>query len=491
LTEPLILSLDVGTSSVRTLLFDAAGREQDGFGTHLPYQVRTSPDGGVEVDAEELAGLAIQSISEIHGQLERAGRKPAAVASDTFWHNVLGVDADGRPVTSVIHLFDTRSAEAAKKLARKVDARAQHSRTGCVLHPSYLPAKLLWLSEAQPQAFRAARRWMSFGEYLFLKWFGEPVASVSMMSGSGLWNQNQNDYDAEILGVLPVTREQLAPVAGMDQPCSALRPEYRGLWPRLDRIPWYPALGDGACDNLGSGCIAPDRFSLMVGTSGAMRAVVEAPSIEIPAGLWCYRVDRRRFVLGGALSDGGAVYAWMRRTLVLGPEEEVEAQLAGMAPGAHGLTMLPLFAGERSTKWRADARAAIAGMSLDTSAMDILRASLEAVALRFRDIYEIMEQSLGSPAEVIASGGALLHSHAWTQMMADALGRPVIACIEKEASGRGAALIALERLGAVRNLGELAARMGATYQPEAAHLGVYRQELARQRRLYTKLFEEN
>jgi gluconokinase len=113
------------------------------------------------------------------------------------------------------------------------------------------------------------------------------------------------------------------------------------------------------------------------------------------------------------------------------------------------------------------------------------------VALRFRNIYEIMEQSLGSPAEVIASGGALLHSHAWTQMMADALGRPVIACVEKEATGRGAALIALERLGAVRNLGEMPARMGATYQPEAAHLGVYQQELARQRRLYTKLFEEN
>jgi gluconokinase len=491
LTEPLILSLDVGTSSVRTLLFDATGREQDGLGTQIPYRERTTPDGGVEIDADELADLVVEAISEAHRRMGRAGVKPSAVASDTFWHNVLGVGADGKPVTSVIHPFDTRSAAAARKLAEQIDGRAQHARTGCVLHPSYLPAKLLWLSEARPDAFRAARRWMSFGEYLFLKLFGEPVASVSMISGSGLWNQNQNDYDAEVLAVLPIARDQLATPQAMDGPLSALRPEYRALWPLLDGIPWYPALGDGACDNVGSGCITPDRFALMVGTSGAMRAVLEAPAIEIPEGLWCYRVDRRRFVLGGALSNGGDVYAWMKRTLMLASAEEVEADIARMTPGAHGLTVVPLFAGERSTKWRADARAAIAGMSFDTSPLDILRASLEAVALRFRNVYEIMEQSLGPPADVVASGGALLHSPAWTQMMADALGRPVNVCVEKEASGRGAALVALERLGAIRNLGDLPARMGAAYPADPAHLPVYRDELARQRRLYTKLFEEN
>src|ERR1700683_4006119 len=119
-----------------------------------------------------------------------------------------------------------------------------------------------------------------------------------MMSGSGLWNQNQNDYDAGVLAVLPITRDQLAAPQAMDGPLNTLRPEYRALWPRLDGIPWYPALGDGACDNVGSGCITPDRFALMVGTSGAMRAVLEAPSIEIPEGLWCFRGDRRGLVVG-------------------------------------------------------------------------------------------------------------------------------------------------------------------------------------------------
>src|SRR5207302_9384933 len=193
-----------------------------------------------------------------------------------------------------------------------------------------------------------------------------PLTSVSMISGSGLWNQNQSDYDAGILSVLPIERSQLADVEQMDRPLNELRPDYQSQWPQFAGIPWFPSLGDGACDNVGSGCITPSRFALMVGTSGAMRAVCESGSIRIPPGLFCYRVDRQRFVLGGALSNGGEVYAWMKQRLTLPPDDQMESQLAAMEPVAHGLTVLPLFAGERSTKWRADARGAITGLSIHT-----------------------------------------------------------------------------------------------------------------------------
>ena len=211
-----VVTLDVGTSSVRTALFDERGREV-GFGAHIPYEVHTTADGGVEVDADELAGLAVQALSEVHAQMRAAGLRPSAVGFSAFWHNVLGVSADGRPTTPVLHPFDTRSSGAARKLAQRIDPRRLHARTGCVPHPSYVPAKLLWLSESLPDAFRATRRWMSFGEYFFLKLFGRAVASTSMVSGSGLWNQRQNDYDAEILAALPVGPGQLCPVEEMDR----------------------------------------------------------------------------------------------------------------------------------------------------------------------------------------------------------------------------------------------------------------------------------
>jgi gluconokinase len=491
LTDLSILTLDVGSSSVRTLLYDSNGRQVQGLGSQIGYEMATTEHGGVEMDADQLSALAIRSLTDIHTQLVEQALACSAIAFCTFWHNLLGVDASGRPVTPILHPFDNRGADAASQLARRIDGAAQHARTGCVLHPSYWPAKLLWLSESNPEAFHAAARWMSFGEYFFLKLFGKPVGSTSMVSGSGLWNQNENHYDAEMLSVLPIDRAQLCPVAQMDQPMIGLHAEYARLWPKFSGVPWFPALGDGACDNIGSGCITPDRFSLMVGTSGAMRAVCESEFMSIPQGLWCYRVDRRRFALGGALSEGGDVYAWMKHTLALPRDDQIEARIAAMTPGAHGLTVLPLFAGERSTKWRADARAAITGLSIHSSPIEILRASLESVALRFRNVYDIMLGQIGEPTELIGSGHALLRSPALTRMMADALGRPVLICLEPEATSRGAALLAMERIGAIGHVRDRPPEMGPLFQPEESHRAIYEEQCRRQRRLYTKLFEEN
>lgn len=485
---PYVVALDVGTSSVRTLLFDRRAREVEGCGVQLSYDVTTTPDGGVEVDAALLLELVVESLSSLHHEMHERGIRPAAVACCTFWHNVLGVGNDGRPTTPVLHPFDTRAAQAASELAKRIDGNAQHARTGCVLHASYLPAKLLWVSEERREAFQATRRWMSFGEYLFLFLLGEAAGSVSMVSGSGLWDQNKNVYDHELLRALPVDPGQFCPPEIMDEPVSGLRVEYKSRWPLLDGVPWYPALGDGACNNLGSDCDSPERFALMVGTSGAMRAVYENDSVEIPAGLWCYRLDRRRFVLGGALSNGGEVYAWMKRTLVLPPEEEIEGQLAALEPGSHGLTVLPLLAGERSPHWRADARAVIAGLCASTRPIEILRASLEAVALRFRIIYDLMCASLHAPKEVVASGGALLHSAVWTQMMADALGRSILASLETQPSSRGAALVALERLRAIGSAGELRGRTGQVFDPVPSHCKIYEEQLRRQEWLYDKFY---
>jgi gluconokinase len=417
--------------------------------------------------------------------------RPAAVAVDTFWHSILGVDEAGKPVTPVLHPFDSRSSAAAVRLAKKIDNLAQHARTGCMLHPSYPPAKLLWLEETQPEALVAAKRWMSIGEYLFLEFFGSARASTSMVSASGLWNQNADTWDEEMLSALPIHREQLADLETLDQPCNSLRSPFREQFPELDGIPWYPALGDGACDNLGSGCTTREQWALMVGTSGAMRVTIDRSSvpgnaIEVPPGLFCYKLDRKRYITGGALSNGGEVYAWMKRNLRLPEDSEIEKQLAAMAPGLHGLTVLPLFAGERSPEWRTDVRGAITGLASATTAMEILHAAMESVALRFRNIYEIMEKGFGVPREVIGSGGALLHSAVWTQMMADALGHPVRMCLEHEATSRGAALLALERMGAISTMP--GALFGATIEPDPRKKEIYLAALASQRRLYQRLF---
>jgi gluconokinase len=475
---------------VRTLLFDGEARAVEGFGKQIAYDVTTTADGGVEVDPRALCRLAMECLAEIHAQLAKAGLRPAAVAAAGFWHSFLGIDRRGGAVTPIYHLLDTRSAPQARRLKELLDQRQTHARVGCVFHPSYWPSRLVWLAESRPDEFRAAARWVSFGDYLFRLLFGEPAESTSMVSGSGLWDQNRNAYEETLLAHLPIEARQLADPAAMDREQRGLRGDFALDWPLFQEIPWFPAIGDGAANNVGSGCITRDRFALMVGTTGAMRAVIEAPQTEIPWGAWCYRIDRRRFVMGGALSDGGKVFEWMLEHLAGLPEgAELERRLAAMTPGAHGLTVLPLFAGERSPNWNADARAAITGISLHTSPVDILRASLEAVAIRFRMIYDILRDRVGEPREVVATGGALLRSPAWTQMMADALERPIVACLENETSSRGAAMLALERLG-VRKLAEFSTSLGETFSPGSGQAAAYADMLEKQKRLYGFLYPQ-
>ena len=236
------------------------------------------------------------------------------------------------------------------------------------------------------------------------------------------------------------------------------------MWPAFADVPWFPAIGDGAANHIGSGCLTPDQFSLMVGTTGAMRAAGPVARQHSAPACGAIVWIRSALLMGGALSNGGDVYAWLKRTLAM--PKDVEARLEAAEPGGHGLTVLPFLAGERSPYWRADLRGAITGLSLATEPFDILhaRARIGGAALS-RNLQRPRPRPLAAPAEVIASGGALLHSPAWTQMMADALGRPVVASTEQEASCRGAALYALERIGAIPNLDALPASTGATFSP--------------------------
>jgi gluconokinase len=485
--EALVLSLDVGTSSVRASIVDSRGHIDPALSTQIPYNVQTTADGGVEMDVAELEAYVYRAVDDVLERIGPAGTAIAAVAISTIWHSVLGVDRTGRAVTPLFTWADTRSARAADELQALLDERLVHARTGCMLHTSYFPAKLRWLHQTRPTFWRDVWRWISFGEYLHLQCFGDSACSVSMASGTGLLNQHTTQWDQELLQVLALSSDHLSPLVARGYAMRGLRESYASRWPILSHIPWYPAVGDGAASNVGAGCISGERIAAMVGTSAAMRVVWTADDVVIPAGLWCYRIDERRFVLGGALSNGGNLMSWMTETLRLRTMAETESAIALAAPDGHHLTILPFLAGERSPGWKADARAAIVGLSLHHTPADILQASMEAVAYRLGLIYGLLRPVAPDAAEIIASGGALLNSPIWVQMVSDVLGQPVTVSEESEASSRGAALLAFEALGVIPDLSAAPARTGHTYLPRPHNHDVYMAAGQRQRALYDAL----
>ncbi|HEV2057157.1 MAG TPA: FGGY family carbohydrate kinase [Methylomirabilota bacterium] len=172
-----ILALDVGTSSIRAIGYDALGRPLPGADARVSCEPTATPDGGSHLDPEELVAATASAIDRC---VASPAGPPAAVGASVFCHSLLALNAEGRPLTGVMTWTDTRSAGAAKALRARLDGPAVHARTGAPLHSTFFPAKLTWLREAKPDVFARAATWCGFAEYLLLRLTGRLRASGAL-----------------------------------------------------------------------------------------------------------------------------------------------------------------------------------------------------------------------------------------------------------------------------------------------------------------------
>jgi len=486
-----VLAFDIGTSSSRAVLYDAQSGEAIPGAIHsVHHEQASTPDGGATLDADALVSEAVACAHALLGK----GRPPiAAVAVSTFWHSFVGVDANGKARTPVLLWSDRRSRPQVERLRENLDGNTYTQRTGCPLHTSYLPGRLRWLAETDRATFDACARFVSPGEYLFAQVFGleRVTCSVSMASATGLLDQAKGAWDVETLAQIPgLSPERFSRISD-ESVQGNVRAPFKDDLAALADVPWFPAYGDGACSNLGCGATLPGRLALMIGTSGALRVVVPPHAGNtpppVPPGLWRYQADARRFLLGGALSNGGIVWDWLTDTLKL-PQlspTEMDRALAVLPPDGHGLTILPFLNGERAPSWRDDARAVIVGLTTAARPLDLARAHLEAVAFRFAAVRERL-RSVAPFGDLIGSGGGLHASPAWTQILSDALGEPILVSREEQASSRGAALLVRERLG-LGAVEDAPLAVERRFEPDAARTEIYRKARARQEALEARL----
>ena len=225
----MIVVLDVGSSSLRSSLW-----ERDG--SSLGEKARIEQAGTGELEADPLLGR----VARVLDRAAADGREVTAVATSTFWHCLLGLDDRGRPITPVYSWADARSAPHAAELRERLDEQAIHARTGCRLHSSYWPAKLAWLRDTQPETFERVAVWVSPGEYVHRRLLGDAAASVSMASGTGLFDQHACEWDRELAADLGV--EDKLPAID-DSPREGLTGDWAERWPALRGRPVVPGLG--------------------------------------------------------------------------------------------------------------------------------------------------------------------------------------------------------------------------------------------------------
>jgi gluconokinase len=479
-----ILAIDVGSSSVRLIVYRCA---EGALSAHImlsaPYAFRSDATGASEIEAAFLQAL-------IEGLLDALCARSDlplidAVCMATFVANLLGVDAEGRALTPVYTYADTRCAAQVAQLRAALGAdglRESHQRVGCMLHTAYHAPKLLWLSQ---QGVRPAQ-WTDFATYLYRAWFGraDMPCSYSVASWSGILDGVKLTWDAEWLTRLGLQAEQLPPLADYCAAQRGLAAAYATRWQALRDVPFFLAVGDGAAANIGSGAAAHGEVALTIGTTAALRVISTEESPSLPHGIWRYRADARHHLIGGATSEGGNVFQWVRQNFQLPDSESLEQLLSARAADAHALTFLPMLAGERAPHWNPSALGTLHGVRLSTTALDVLQAALEGVALRLAAIARLLNLP---ETPIWAGGGALRASRAWSQMVADALAVPLRLVAEDEPTARGAAIMALAALGEAA-LTDFPPAVEAVITPRPEGVRALRAAAERQAALYQALY---
>lgn len=436
---PLVLGLDVGSTGSRAAVYDRHGRPLDDVRIKMPHAFTTTSDGGVTIDADQVVDELRRAIDHVCA----AVRGPiAAVGFDTFASSLVGVDADGNALTPCITYADSRCTPDVETLRAGLDEDDLQQTTGTRLHPSYLPARLAWMQRTDAATARKVARWMSLGEYVWSKLLGVSPAGTATAAWTGLLDRATGTWDAELIEHSGGRPEQFGNILDPDTPVQFEQPLPES-WAPLKDAQWFAPVADGIGAQLGVGGLDDTTMVVSLGTSGAVRVLVDQPVDTLPEGLWCYRIDARRSLLGGAINDVGRATAWMEQ--VLAPIDGHElADALDSDPVETTPLVTPFFTGERSTGWAGQARAAFEGVQAATTSLDLRRAVLEGIALAFLRTVDQLREVAPNIKQVHVGGRVGRDAPGLLRLLADALQMPVTPVPIKRSTLHGIALMVLD-----------------------------------------------
>lgn len=464
------VGLDLGTTGVRAVVFDGNAR-QLGEATE-EYPLHTPHPGWAEQDPAEVVPAALRCLGRA-AQDARLGKgaRVAVGVSGTF-HSVLPLDERGEPLGRALIWADTRAGEEAAAIREHHDVQKLYERTGCPVHPMYLPAKIRWLRQNTP----AARAFRSIKEQVLLRLAGVAACDLSVASGTGLLNLDRKSWDDELLSIAGVEPGQLGELCETTATVGTITRETAEATGLHRESVVVAGAGDGVLSSLGAGAIDVGQMTATIGTSGAVRLVADRPKVDRRARTWCYYLAEDRWVAGAAINNAGIAFRWAAEKLLRAGDrgyDHVASWAEAVGPGADGLLFLPFLTGERAPYWNADARGVLFGLAIGHDHRHVARATLEGICFRMRSCYEALAEVAGPVREVRATGG-FTKTPFWLQLLADVLQQPLAVPSVQEVSALGAAELAMVALGTMR-LDDAKGRveLAAPIEPDQSKAGLY------------------
>ena len=464
-----VIGVDIGTSSTKAVLFDTAGRQVARCAQR--YGLSSPEPGAAEQDPDEILRATTQTVADVVVAARINPNQLLGVSFSAAMHTLLLVDEANRPLTPLYTWADNLSDRFS--FIANAKAPQLYQRTGLPAHPMSPVIKLMWLRDQQPDLFSQAARVVAIKEYVLWHWCGQWVIDHGMASTTGLLNVRSLNWDAGALALAGISLPQQSDLVPALHPLAirADQAKKMGLPPS---IPVIVGASDGVLANLGVGAIAPGTAAITLGTSGAVRQVVKQPITDSDAQLFCYALTQDRWVMGGAVNNGGIALQWARDSLVPyssspdifpdvsqnaldkpaqtspEPTRSTYARMTAMAreisPGAEGLIFHPYLLGERAPLWDAQARASFFGLGRHHTQAHLVRAVMEGVLYNMHSVFSALEAAGGEVSLLRASGG-FAHSTLWQQMLSDIFNREILVPKVIESSALGAAVLALVSLG--------------------------------------------
>ena len=467
--DPLVVALDVGSTATRCALFDSTGHPICGR-VKASHSFTVGDDGTSEIDPDQVTAEVAHLLDEITDHPALAGRI-RGVAMDTLASSMVAIDADNRALTPCYTYADSRNAEDAEQLRLELDEDEVQQRTGTRIHTSYLAPRLRWLARTRPDVFASATRFVSLGEYVQLQLLGRTAAGTPTAAWSGLLNRRTGEWDAELLAACGISADRLSPVQDPGIPLPRPSKAARKRWPALVGAGWFPSIGDGLGNNLGTGARDDKVMGCGASTSGALRLVVPGQPERLPEGLWCYRLDSKRSLVGGALTDVGRLFTWMVGGIASSVTSEELDEALRRDPEAGTPSVIPFLTGERSIGWAARARLVIANVTAAHNPADLVRGAAEGLAIGYLRVAEQLHELAPEVSRVVASGSVTARYPAFLQVLADVLQVPVEHVQIKRSTLLGAALVALETVAP--DVERALPPVTATYEPRPGFADYY------------------
>lgn len=461
---PNLLSIDAGTTSVRAIIFDAAGVAlavaQREFAQFYPQA------GWVEQDADEIWDAVLITC---RAALAQAGLGAAQIAAIGIANQrettVLWSRDSGRPIHRAIVWQDRRTADVCERLRADGHEEFVAEKTGLLLDPYFSATKIAWILDAVPGArVDASSGRLCFGtidSWLLWRLTGGRTHATDATNASRtlLFDIDAQRWDTDLLALFDVPRDLLPEVRDSNAHYGETDADLFGA-----PIAIHGVLGDQQAALVGQACFAPGMIKSTYGTgcflvmnTGAEIARSQNRLLSTVA----YRIDGGvTYAIEGSIFVAGAAMQWLRDGLKLIASAAQSEHIAMHAQGNGGVYLVPAFTGLGAPHWDPHARGAIFGLTRDTGIGEIVTAGLQSVCFQTRDLLDAMRRDGAASACTLRIDGGMAANNWFAQSLADILGVPVDRPNVIETTALGAAYIAGLGAGVFSSLDEIATQWG-------------------------------